>query len=100
MKSEKRHAERYDYPARIDYVAGSGKEGEVSPAVTINISRDGISLYAFEPLAEGREIEIRSRLPVGRYRATVRWVRTESDSMYKIGLVFSEEEQNNAAGKA
>jgi hypothetical protein len=88
-KSEKRRAERYDYPAGIEYVLGSDGSEEAFRGVTINISKSGLSLYAFSPLVVGQEIVIRSALPVADRRAVILWTKQEDDSMYKIGLKFT-----------
>ncbi|OGW37682.1 MAG: hypothetical protein A2010_03535 [Nitrospirae bacterium GWD2_57_9] len=88
MKPEKRVAERYAYPARIEYLLEAGPSGELQNGVAINISQSGLALYAFSPLAEGQEIVITSALPVDHRRAKIRWVRHEHDCMYKTGVKF------------
>jgi hypothetical protein len=93
-KSEKRRTERYDFPAMIEYVLGAPINTEVFKGVTINISNNGLSIYAFRPLSEGQRITIRSALPVHHRIATIRWIKKEDESMYKLGLKFSGDAHN------
>ena len=88
-KSEKRRTERYDFPSTIEYMLEESTR-EVFKGVTINISDSGLSIYAFSPLSEGQRIIITSILPVNQQSATIRWVKKEDESMYKIGLTFGD----------
>lgn len=88
-KSEKRRTERYDFPAMIEYVLEAQINIEVFKGVTINISNNGLSIYAFKPLSEGQRIIIRSALPVHHRVATIRWIMKEDESLYKLGLQFN-----------
>lgn len=87
-ESEKRGFERFSYPARIEYVL-EAESPEIFKGVTINISRSGLGIYAFSPLAEGEEILIQSNLPVDQRKAVTCWIRQEHGGMYKIGLRFA-----------
>lgn len=88
MNDEKRLHERYAYPSRIEYVLDSDLLAAVRPAVTINISDTGLSLYAFSQHTAGEEIVITSDLPLEHRRAMICWVRHEHDVMYKLGVKF------------
>ncbi len=99
---EKRRSERFAYPSRIEYVLDDEPLPAVHPAVTINISDTGLSLYAFSPLAAGQEILITSELPVDHRRALICWVAHEHDVMYKMGVQFVQkhEPRQTVAGTA
>jgi len=88
MDHEKRRAERFAYPARIEYVL-EAESPKVFPGVTINISESGLGIYAFSPLAEGEKVVIQSSLPVDSRKAVICWIRQEHEGMYKMGLRFT-----------
>ncbi len=85
---EKRKAERYTYPALIEYVLDSSEPPEVLKAVTIDISKNGLCIYSFWPLSEGQRVIIKTRLPVDQNSAMIRWIKRENDSLFRIGLRF------------
>lgn len=87
-KNEKRKAERFDYPGRIEYVLDAIASTIILKGVIVNISETGLSIYAFSPLFEGQKIIILSSLPVNNRSAIICWMKQEDESMYKMGLKF------------
>jgi len=80
---------RYDFPATIEYVMGSQADDEaVHKGVTINLSSTGLSIYIFDLLPKGRQITIKTALPVDSRTAAICWTRKEDDNFYRAGLKF------------
>jgi len=59
-------------------------------AISANSSDSGACIFTFKPLKEGEELLFKINLPVPYHRATVRWVRQCTRSIYKVGVLFAE----------
>jgi hypothetical protein len=85
---ERRHR-RQIYVSAFAYRFPS-RSPEVLFGVTSNISDSGMCIYSDARPEIGENIEFRSSLPVPSPKATVRWVKKDVDSLYKMGLMFVE----------
>jgi c-di-GMP-binding flagellar brake protein YcgR len=87
--NELRRHTRYDFPQSIEYVLSPSKDdGVVRKGVTVNISSTGLALYLFDPLPDGQEIIIKTKLPVTHQAAKVLWIKENNSTSYVSGLKF------------
>jgi c-di-GMP-binding flagellar brake protein YcgR len=87
-ENDRRVYPRYDFPVPIKFVLNTDKTEQLLEAVTIDISKSGISFYTDQLLSVGQEITIKTILPTPSQMAVVRWVSKFDDIYYKIGLSF------------
>ena len=84
----KRTEERYPFLKTVKCVCiPEGKDS--FKAVTIDISKSGMSLYLFTgSIREGIQVRVQDELPVSSQTGTVRWVQRVDQDLFKAGLQF------------
>jgi hypothetical protein len=61
----------------------------------MNMSEMGLCFATFTPVKKNETIWIlKSMLPLYCQRGTVRWIRKMQSHVYKVGLMFQEDEAN------
>ncbi len=86
--NERRHRRKI-YISAFAYRFPSASS-EIHFGVTSNISDSGMCMYSDVQPKDGESLEFRSSLPVPFARATVRWIKKDVGSLYKMGLMFTE----------
>ena len=85
---ERRRQKRNDLMAGVQYAPSSDTTGIFSRGLIKNYSYAGICLIANQPLAEGREIIVKSMVDTSSKKAIVRWQQKVSNDSYYIGLEY------------
>jgi hypothetical protein len=86
--ANKRSEERYPFLKTVKCVCIPDAGGHFR-AVTIDISKSGMSFYLFSGcIREGLQVEIQDELPAPSQTGTVRWVQRVDQDLFKAGLRF------------
>jgi len=90
--SEKRRNPRHAFTDNIEFrlSSESSDKDKTFLGSCVNINEFGMCIYTFDYVNEGETIEIKTPLPMPHKRAEVRWVKTYSGNLYKVGLMFVE----------
>lgn len=91
---EKRREKRDVFTVTIEYAYSSVTEGKLTrktgAAVTSNLSKGGMSIYTNQVFNTGQNVTVYSRqIDDDPLNTMVRWCNQISDSIYKVGLMFS-----------
>ena len=89
IKEERPHP-RNPYEEFLEICMHSRPHQDTLLAISANISDAGACLYTFKPLKKGEGLLFKSNLPVPYHKATVRWVKQCSQSIYRVGVLFAE----------
>jgi hypothetical protein len=88
ISSEKRRHERRETVMPIEYLVDSLNTDEAFEGVVADVSESGLCLLTANPLREGEKIDIKNNMHPPLRSASVRWIRSDSDLYYKVGLEF------------
>jgi hypothetical protein len=92
---ERRSHERRDFANRIVYVSADDPSYGLVKGVTMNMSETGLCFVTFTAPIKDEEIRIlESILPIHRQKGRVRWIKKMESDIYKVGLMFQENEAN------
>ncbi|HMK49527.1 MAG TPA: PilZ domain-containing protein [Thermodesulfovibrionales bacterium] len=89
MEQGKRKHSRFDYSEIISYALPPYIDNKVSTGLIHNFSYFGLCIITQQPIQEGQEILVKSRIMSKPVTAVVRWCNETGSSTYKVGLEIS-----------
>jgi hypothetical protein len=92
VSTERRSEVRSPYPYAVEYTVNPGLPDENFRAMCGDISDSGLCLYLHNGLDAGHKISFKGGMAVNHSEATVRWCTRAAGNVFKVGLMFS---QNN-----